>query len=75
MKRLMLPDKRPLDLVEGPSGDHGRSLLGRSGRQILDDELVEDLPVHELAGLHAWRSTSSHWFSPISMKRKSTRNR
>ena len=30
---------------------------------------------HELAGLQAWRSTYSDWFSPMSMKRKSTRSR
>ena len=31
--------------------------------------------MHESAGLHAWKATCSDWFSPISMKRKSTRNR
>ena len=31
--------------------------------------------MHESAGLHAWKATSSDWFSPFSMKRKSTRSR
>ena len=31
--------------------------------------------MHELAGLGAWKATCSDWFSPISMKRMSTRSR